>query len=728
MTDDEKKKAIRNIEKMLAPRDKNMNIVPTVSINGPPEVLYYPYFAPDENGLINPVFFFEDFVDGKTPKNVTYEPGYQREHHMVDDMNYMGSITYTDPRKNLSIHDQHLIRVAEQKQDRPPMKVSINRGDSAKEEFKAKVSTFLSSRMNDSDENTLKCDRIAIEITQDYEMLCLTAEDCFFLTNFSIDAIEHRVVLTADDTKDTIDEYQVRVKTKDKTADIVLSVKDIDNLVTIVQRKLPMCTVSSTVRRANAIVVNYVRNQLSALPVRIYVRISGFRRIEGKWVFAHDGADFANKNVIFQTGRTISMDPAILPRAAFKRAMGFLNISDKLTLTLPLLLVAHLSPMFNLFVEAGYTPRFVSFLNGRTGSMKTSVSLVVFRLFKEQPKSPEANFKDTEVALEIKLGEGHGKVVLVDDYRPPVTSIDGKSNLTKLESIIRAAGDRVSKSRSNSELGKAKEYLPSSCVVVTGEDLGGTQSSQLRMLVLPINKGDVDGRLLKQFQDDPLLISTHMYHFLHWVGIYGDNVIQFIQSQFEMERANFAQSLKEARVIDTAATLMLVARILHQYGCAVEAFAKGTETQIIHEWRSIISQIMIESEGITKVQNPVVMYLQAFFDMEERKEIEIARNRSVYDEKIHLGYYDDDGYIWIWHKEVFNKVRQYWQRVGALFPLSFEKINEHLDSAGLIRVSYEKREGGQKKNYTIKSSLPNRSRLVVLNNQLARQYLEKEGN
>ena len=62
MTDDEKKKAIRNIEKMLAPRDKNMNIVPTVSINGPPEVLYYPYFAPDENGLINPVFFFEDLA------------------------------------------------------------------------------------------------------------------------------------------------------------------------------------------------------------------------------------------------------------------------------------------------------------------------------------------------------------------------------------------------------------------------------------------------------------------------------------------------------------------------------------------------------------------------------------------------------------------------------------------------------------------------------------------
>lgn len=106
MTDDEKKKAIRNIEKMLAPRDKNMNIVPTVSINGPPEVLYYPYFAPDENGLINPVFFFEDFVDGKTPKNVTYEPGYQREHHMVDDMNYMGNAIVTSRKEQLWQKDQ----------------------------------------------------------------------------------------------------------------------------------------------------------------------------------------------------------------------------------------------------------------------------------------------------------------------------------------------------------------------------------------------------------------------------------------------------------------------------------------------------------------------------------------------------------------------------------------------------------------------------------------------
>ena len=247
--------------------------------------------------------------------------------------------------------------------------------------------------------------------------------------------------------------------------------------------------------------------------------------------------------------------------------------------------------------------------------MKTSVSLALYRIFAEQPTSPTANFKDTEVALEIKLGEGNGMVVLVDDYRPPVTAVDGKCNLSKLESIVRAVGDRIAKSRSNAELGKAKEFLPTSCVVVTGEDLGGTQSSQNRMLIVPIAKDDINGKRLKRFQDNPMLITTHMGYFLEWAGKNGDAVIDYIKSNFERERSFFAQSLREPRVVDTAVTLMLTANILHSYGDSIGAVDKGSGVQQLAQWRDSILQACIHSEGISKEQDPVAMYLQAFFDM-----------------------------------------------------------------------------------------------------------------
>ena len=56
----------------------------------------------------------------------------------------------------------------------------------------------------------------------------------------------------------------------------------------------------------------------------------------------------------------------------------------------------------------------------------------------------------------------------------------------------------------------------------------GTQSSQLRMLIVPIRQGDVDGRQLKAFQDNPELLTTHMFYFLQWVGEHGDEIISGI--------------------------------------------------------------------------------------------------------------------------------------------------------------------------------------------------------
>ena len=286
------------------------------------------------------------------------------------------------------------------------------------------------------------------------------------------------------------------------------------------------------------------------------------------------------------------------PKEAFQAAMGFLEVSGKDAMIIPLFLVAHLSPMFNLFSAAGHIPRFVTFLSGRTGSMKTSLSLALFRLFQEQLSSPEASFKDTETALEIKLGEGNGKVILLDDYRPPVTAQDGKANLAKLESVVRAAGDRIGKSRSNAELGKAREFLPSSCVVVTGEDLGGSQSTQLRMMILTISKGDVKGEVLKRYQDDPLLISTHMFYFLEWAGQHAAHIIAFISEAIQTDRNNTAGAFKEARTADNASILATTARLLYLYGEAINAFEPGMDQVFLNRLLNAVGKAGQESEAV----------------------------------------------------------------------------------------------------------------------------------
>ena len=505
----------------------------------------------------------------------------------------------------------------------------------------------------------------------------------------------------------------------------MLGVRDIENVIGVIQRKMPECYVNPSVGKAQILVSNYIRDQLRSLPERLYVGESGFIKIHETWVFAHDGAILSNPDVVFRTGRTIARKPEMTAKEAFQAAMGFLEVSDKDAMIIPLFLVAHLSPMFNLFSAAGHIPRFVTFLSGRTGSMKTSLSLALFRLFQEQLSSPEASFKDTETALEMKLGEGNGKVILLDDYRPPVTSQDGKANLAKLESVVRAAGDRIGKSRSNAELGKAREFLPSSCVVVTGEDLGGSQSTQLRMLILTISKGDVKGEVLKRYQDDPLLISTHMFYFLEWAGKYAEHIIALISEMVQAYRVDVAHAFKEARAADNAIILATTARLLHHYGKAINAFEPGMDQVFLNRLLNAVGKAGQESEAVAQGQNPVCMYLKAFFEMLEQKDIRIAPDIDCYEAGVHVGY-AEDGCLWYYQNKVFAQVVNYWKRLNVMFPLTCEKANEHLYGAGLIMISQEKRDGRIKRLYSCRSSLPGRPRLMVLDQALARNYLENE--
>lgn len=702
LTEEEKEKALKAYLNAMTPRDRNGAIEPLATRDGMDREIMYPYWKLDEHGRGRAMVFLEEFLNGNIPDDLAYAPGYQKNPIPVDDPYYADSIVYNDPVLNLPYPEQHLIHVYKEINSKG-LKVQITGGNSAEDtntDIDAKVVNAASTHM-----------------------IVKTAKGDVHLANFSIEAVEHRIVHRSAKPDDLEDEFEIVVNTETKTSYIIVAAKNIVNIVSIIQRRMPMCTVSTEVQKADALIVNHVRNQLSRLPERHYIVVTGFVKIGDSWVFAHDGAKPPADNIVFNTKKTIPVNRNMLPKGAFQAIMEFLGISAKLMLMLPLVLMAHLSLMFNLFDAAGYVPRFLLFLCGRTGSMKTAVSLALYRLFMDQPTYPEATFKDTEVSLEKALGEGCGKVIVLDDYRPPVTAVDGKNNLAKLESVVRAVGDRIPKSRSNAELGRAKEFVPSSCVVVTGEDLGGTQSSQNRMLIVPINKGDINGKLLKRFQDDPMLIATHMAYFLEHVGKNGDTVVQFIKTNFDRERSYFAQSLREPRVVDTAVTLMLTASILYAYGEDIGAFDKGSGVHLLAEWRNAILQACIHSEGISKDQDPVAMYLQAFFDMWDRKEVEIAHDSKTFDAGKHIGYANDE-YLWLWHHELYNRVCRYWQRSGVVFPLTEGKMNEHLDAAGLIRVTYETRGNGSKKLYVCKSSLPKRSRMLVLNEALARQYFD----
>lgn len=695
------------MDRALMPQTEDGLVEPIEFPDAAPQKMLYPYFKRDCNGMTSPIIFAEEFAGGKIPDGLEYKPGWRFPTQENTQYLPMQNVFYEDPKLNLSFTDWRVLnKYAYEK----PIPTAMDEGMKI-----AAQRALLPERKYYLEGNIAECCDAGIWLaTEDGEVQ---------ICNFDILVKEHRVIKERN-KKDGI-EFLFEVICNGTRTELTISNKDLDSITKVIQREVPMCTLKTAVPKGNLILASIARKQLQGIPTRYIFKSAGFWRTEERWVYVHDTAPVPNPKIVFQTGYSIPNDHGLGPTQSCVEAIGFLGLSQKQTMLLPLFLLAHLGPLFELFAEAGFVPRFVTFLNGRTGSLKTSIALCLYKIFGELKDTPEANFNDTETALEIKLGTACSRVLLVDDFRPPVTATGGRQNLEKLEKIIRFVGDRISKARSNPELGRAKEFPPTGCCLITGEDTGGSQSSLLRCLVLSIEKGDIDGRKLQKYQDNPILLQTHMYHFLCWCGTHGDWLVHYIKENFKKERNYYSEKVHERRIADTGATLVLVAHIFLCYAATVGTLAEGNKLPLEHEWRSIIEQALQFSEGYSKEKNPAAMYLSALFDMHQSGKVAIASEISTYEPTKHIGY-AKEGEWWLRKNDLYRLVVQYWGGLGVAFPLSIVKVNEALDDQGLIGVSYQVSDGVEKKLYSKRSSLEGRPHMTVLFTSKAQEYLQRE--
>lgn len=692
-----------NLDRALLPRTTDGLIIPFQSFADASATMLCPRIVPDAEGLTPAMLFESDFKDGSIPGYIEYVPGYDRPEGGMG----LGQYRYCEPRFNLSPNDQRILHQADtaaQVQPRTaptPSSVAIHPAAFGKAYEDGKT---------------------IVEPRADGLYLIETDKEAIQLSNFIVSVLE-RQVRHARGQSDQID-LKIEVRCKGNKGELIVKSSELDSLLKAIQSKMPIATISTSAPKAASLLVNYTRSLIDSAPTRDLYTTTGFERIQGRYIYVHDAATPPDPTVEFQTGNTIARAPGVSPNTAFGDVMAALELSQRPELMVPLVLLAHLAPLFELFDAAGHVPRFVLFLNGTTGSLKTSVCLALFRLFSEQADSPEANFHDTQTGLELKLANAHSRVVLVDDFQPPVSASSGKAKLERLEMVIRFAGDRIGKARGNSDLELRDQRPLSCCCVVTGEDTGGSQSSLLRCLVLAIQKGDIDGKKLKRYQDNPLLLQTHFYYFLDWCGANGDRIIALIRDGFESERELFSSIIKEPRLIDTGVTLHLVARVLIEYGTEIRSI-QAPKT-VLSIWTSALCEALRLSELYSTVRDPAAMFLTAIFDLHSSGKLPIAASAKTYCLTKDYGYVSGDTW-WLRPADTFKLVVKYWREFGVEFPLQLGKVNELLGHHSLIQTDSENLNDRVKTLYTRKSSVAGRPRMMVLNISAVQKYLESRG-
>ncbi len=685
----------------MAPRDASGAIQPMTWEDDNKTQTFYPYLKPDANGCIQPMSFDDDFADGKVPPYLGFASGHQKPNAPPYDGTNLGVVSYDDPILNLSPKQQYLLRLG------------------------AAVDRFGGAGWQP--QNCLPPMPPAMPQARYREGPILPAEPGVFiddhgciayfngtnvrpLCNFSFALKECRTIRQRGEPDFT--ELQLSIFSYGLLGDLTICTDRLANLVSDILKKYPICHLAASTNTTAAAhhIEDFCRDLIRYAPRRIIIRSSGFWKLDDTWFYVHDRAPKFSPYFDWDTGLAISC-PNAPPEETAKRALSFLGLSSSSALIVPLFLLAHLGPTFELFKAAGFPPNFVAILVGKTGSLKTSTVLSLFRLGEGLPNTPEASFNDTAAAIEKKLSRVHGRVFILDDFKPAVTAASGQSCREKLEQIVRFFGDSVGKARSRGGKSLDEGSAPEGCCIITGEDLAGSESTTLRMLVLPIAPGDIDGDRLRVFQDNPELLQHHFFHFLDWCGKHGEQIIQFIKPEMLTNRVYFRGYFRDNRQIDIAAMLLCVARLLSDYLTDV-GLAVGDFMQFCRE--TLINVIQM-SEEASQRRDPAVMYAQAVLDLYDSGRISLAFSKEAFVKGEHIGFIRN-GCWCVFPSAVYTQVVTYWRQLRVEFPLTPEKTLDALDEAGLI----ERWHTGSR---LWKSSLPNRPNLLVLNADHLSTYL-----
>lgn len=686
-------------------------IDPMEFFNEAPRTRFYPCQHPRPDGTFDPMIFAEDCAGGKLPPNFTYELGHVRPKETFTGFNF-DAICYDNPRYNLPMIEQILLLRA--KNELAPAEGSSLQPYSG---------TVFSAASPICDE----LDNWGGSIRPMPSGLILqTGKGPIRLTNFRIEVLQRRLVF--ENGREPHLELLLRVtRGFSASSEIVLNSTEIDNAVRIIQARLPACHIAPDAKNGAAHVAAFIRDRLDHCPEVIVIRSAGLIQLPKGWVFSSDNAHKAAANVLWETGKHLMLNPQLSAPRAFFRVLEVLKLSPRLELMLPILLLMHLGPVFPLFQAAGYQPRFVTFLAGTTGSLKTSLALALFRIYAEDPLTPPATFSDTVTALEQKLGRANGSVLVIDDYCPGVTTAASKEKVTKLESVIRFVGDGVSKSRCKANLSRAAEYPPSGCAFVTGELTGGSHSSYLRCLILTIEKGDIDGRLLEAFQLHPEVISTHLSFFLSYCAAHGNELITFIAAECLNERQYFAQVLHERRLADTGAALIVTAKILSRYAVNIGAMTIPDADAMLEMWRSALAQALRVSESFSREEDPLAVYLGEFFNLIDAGKIILATNAAAYTPSTYIGF-KQGRLSWLLHAPLHELICQHLRAKGLQFHLQESAIRKLLHANNLIEVSQENSSDKGRIVFTKRASVEGRPRMLVLRTDAARSYVEHHLN
>lgn len=374
-------------------------------------------------------------------------------------------------------------------------------------------------------------------------------------------------------------------------------------------------------------------------------------------------------------------------REAIQTSLSFLDIGKR-EIMLPLFAITHLAPLTTLLSP---NPNFSAFVYGQSGTLKTSIVLIMLNYYGDFPGSENlSNFDDTDGSLELRAFALKDCLHVVDDYHPSSNKQVALQREARLQKIVRCFGNRTARHRLNSDLTIKKTYPPRSMLVVTGEEAPGLQSTIARLLTIEISDGDISKNKLSALQEKHALLPHAMRHYLEWIQAHMQEIVTEFPRRFRELRAEATRDGLHGRLPEQAAFLQYslekTASWLVDSGILSES---GADDLLTESW-AIFHAISKSQQRRIEDDNPITLFFDILSTLISQQNLRLCPTVTGGGETVGagevLGWYDDS-FIYLDSAGAWHSLQRFCISEGTHFPFGKNTFFQMLKNKGIIQAS-----------------------------------------
>ena len=366
----------------------------------------------------------------------------------------------------------------------------------------------------------------------------------------------------------------------------------------------------------------------------------------------------------------------------------------------PLLALTFLSPLNSFLREAGYEPKFVFTLIGRTGSKKSTLAALMLSFFGQFTESSmPMSFADTPNSILFAVSHLDDLLTCVDDSHP--SNKAEMDNMTLIqEKLVRGYGDRAQRNRLTSEITMRKTRPPQGNVIMTVEFLPQIgESSLARTFCVETTPESIDLKVLQDVQNVAKdgVLQRSMYSYLCWEKerfLVNDRKVEaFVASlrnkitelrwmwrdRMTAERIPFHD-----RLPDTLASLTLGFRMLLKFLQDKKMLTEDQRKEKLAEFESILLEHARRQSVAVVADKPTHVFFRNLFAMTEGGMVTIMEREKPKIGNSVVGYEDDAYYYFLLDKCV-GEVKRFCENSNQSFTLSSKALAKQLREEGILK-------------------------------------------